>query len=1330
MQTTQANVDDTQSLRRCVQELAALSTLAGAWGRSAPREIADGLASVLCRALPVAFVYVRLISQGTRAAVELARTASGPAPADRIQEIGQQLEPLLSPGNPVQETPAIADPFGSGTLRLVISPLGCDGDRGVLVTAWPRPDLPCPTDRLLLDVAANQAAAALQHRQIEGALRRSQQELADFFDNAAVGLHWVGPDGMILRVNRAELQLLGYSAEEYIGHHIAEFHADQDVICDILRRLQTGQELRDCEARMRCKDGSIKHVAINSNVVWENGQFVHARCFTRDITDRKRIEEALRRQTDQFATLVEHIPDIVARLDSDLRFLYISPAVHAITGTPAYEYVGKLRTNEGIAPEFAEAREHLSRKALETGQEQTLEFPIQSPAGERLLECRFIPEFAPDGSVETLMTLTRDVTERKRAEEALRESERRFRVFADTAPAMLWVTEPDASCLFRSRGWYEFTGQTEETALRFGWLDAVHAEDRAASCETLLAANARHESFALEYRLRRHDGEYRWVIDAGRPRFGPGGELLGYVGSVIDITGNKEAEALLRELVERAPFGIYIVDSQFRIAHMNARSQIGAFRNVRPVIGRDCAEAMRILWPEPVAEQIIAVFRHTLETGDPYYSKDFVNPRGDIAAVEAYEWELHRIRLPDGQYGVISYFFDSTRLREAEQSLRQSEERYRSLTQAITSVVWTSDARGRFVTAQPAWSTYTGQTWDELRDVGWANALHPDDREKVLRLWEAACASKTPYQADGRLWHAASHSYRHFEARGVPILNPDGSVREWVGKCLDVEDRKRAEVKLRLLWESAAALLAADDPDAMLRGLLAKIGPHLGVDAYFNFMVDDSGVALRLASCEGIPAEAASKISRVEFGRAVCGTVALHRRPIVAAHIQGSDDPKVQLLKSFGIRAYACNPLLAENRLLGTLSFASRMKDQFDPSEVAFLDTICQYVTVAHERLRLLNELKEADRRKDEFLATLAHELRNPLAPVRNAVQVLRLKGSDAPETRWSREVIDRQVAHMTRLIDDLLDISRITRNKLDLRKERVEMAEVVSEAVETSRPLIEQCGLHLAVRLPPEPIYLDADLVRLSQVLTNLLTNAAKWTDPGGHIWLTVERQGPDVVVRIKDTGVGIPAENLPRLFEMFFQVDRALERSQGGLGIGLSLVRRLVELHGGSVQAHSAGRGKGSEFTVRLPALAEEPQAQPLQEATDSGATKAKTARRILVVDDLPDNADSLALLLRLGGNEVQTAYDGLAALEAAERFRPDVVLLDIRMPKLNGYDACRRIREQPWGKDMVLIALTGWGQEEDQRRTEEAGFDSHLVKPVDPAALNKLLADSVAG
>jgi CheY-like chemotaxis protein/two-component sensor histidine kinase len=376
---------------------------------------------------------------------------------------------------------------------------------------------------------------------------------------------------------------------------------------------------------------------------------------------------------------------------------------------------------------------------------------------------------------------------------------------------------------------------------------------------------------------------------------------------------------------------------------------------------------------------------------------------------------------------------------------------------------------------------------------------------------------------------------------------------------------------------------------------------------------------------------------------------------------------------------------------------------------------------VAFERLRLLNALKESDRRKDEFLATLAHELRNPLAPILSAIKVLGLKGSPAPEARWSREVIERQVDHLTRLIDDLLEISRITRNELELRKRRVTLDEVIAGALEASRPLIEASGHEVTVSVPSAPISLDGDLVRLSQVLLNLLNNAAKYTESNGRIWLTAERSGDTAIVRVKDTGIGIPVDKLPHLFEIFYQVDQSRERSKGGLGIGLALVRRLVEAHGGTVEARSEGLGTGSEFIVRLPmASAGTAVSEPKNDAVDLPVQRA----RILIADDNRDSADSLSAFLRFTNNEVYVAYDGIEAVEAAERHRPELVLLDIGMPRLNGEDACRRIRSQAWGADVTIIALTGWGQEEDRRRTMDAGFDGHLVKPIDPADVVKLI------
>ena len=373
------------------------------------------------------------------------------------------------------------------------------------------------------------------------------------------------------------------------------------------------------------------------------------------------------------------------------------------------------------------------------------------------------------------------------------------------------------------------------------------------------------------------------------------------------------------------------------------------------------------------------------------------------------------------------------------------------------------------------------------------------------------------------------------------------------------------------------------------------------------------------------------------------------------------------------------------------------------------------------ERRRAEDALKAADQAKNEFLATLAHELRNPLAPLRNATRILQLDGAPSPNLRWALEVIDRQMRQMTRLIDDLMDISRITVNKLELRKSTVELGEIVRAAVESSHPLLESCGHTLRVTVEPR-VFVDGDLTRLAQVVSNLLNNAARYMERGGRVWLTAERQGGDAVLSVRDEGIGLPADMLTQIFEIFAQVDRSLSRSRGGLGIGLTLVKRIVEMHGGTVTAFSDGAGKGSEFVVRLPARAAEP--TPSRGA-GSGRAHPAPVSRVLVVDDNEDAAASLGMLLEMAGHEVRTAHDGEAALAAAEDFRPDVAFLDIGLPRMNGYEVAERIRGQAWGNEILLIALTGWGQDSDRLRSKEAGFDRHLVKPVDPATLLEMLS-----
>jgi len=373
------------------------------------------------------------------------------------------------------------------------------------------------------------------------------------------------------------------------------------------------------------------------------------------------------------------------------------------------------------------------------------------------------------------------------------------------------------------------------------------------------------------------------------------------------------------------------------------------------------------------------------------------------------------------------------------------------------------------------------------------------------------------------------------------------------------------------------------------------------------------------------------------------------------------------------------------------------------------------------ERKQMDEAMREADRRKDEFLATLAHELRNPLAPIGHSLEILLRSEGDPGLFRHATDILGRQLSHMIRLVDDLLDVSRITRDKLQLRKTRLDLASIIRNAVEASRPLAERDEQTIDVSLPEQPIFLDGDPVRLTQVFSNLFNNACQYTEPGGRIWLTAERQDSEVVVLVRDSGIGMPADQLDGIFEMFAQVDDESERPRRGLGIGLTLVRRLVQLHGGTVTARSEGRGLGSEFEVRLP-IAE---SYPDFEAAAPERTLDSAARRILVVDDNRDSAESIATLLQLSGHRPFVAHDGLAAVEAAEHLRPEVVLLDVGLPKLSGIDACRRIRSHAWGKGMVIVALTGWGQESDRRNTKEAGFDAHLVKPVDYGNLLQLLA-----
>ncbi|SFH58800.1 PAS domain S-box-containing protein [Nitrosospira sp. Nsp14] len=686
------------------------------------------------------------------------------------------------------------------------------------------------------------------------------------------------------------------------------------------------------------------------------------------------------------------------------------------------------------------------------------------------------------------------VSQRQRAEQALQQSEERFRDCANAAPAMLWVTEPGGSCSFLSQGWYEFTGQGEDEGLGLGWLDAVHPDDREAAGKHFLSANERNEAFSMEYRLRRADGVYRWIIDRGRPRFSPGGQFLGYAGNLLDITERKQSEEQMATLL--------------------------ATEKQRATLLAQVANASKSI------------------------------------------------------NGMLSM---------------------ESIAQTLTE-----EARSMLGAHQAVTSLTVSENW-----------------------------------AQGITAVSLSDKYAGFRAYSE---KPDGS-----GIYIEV---CRTNRPIRLTQKELEAHPA-----------WKRFGKH-----------------------------------------------ATNHPPM---------------------RGWLAVPLIGHGgKNLGLVQLSDKAQGEFTEEDEAILVQLAAIASVGIENAYLYEQVREQDQRKDEFLATLAHELRNPLAPIRTGLELLKLAPSiDA--TVKTREIMERQVEHMVRLIDDLLDVSRITRGKIELKKEPVDVRTVLDTALELSRPLIEESRHELLVSTPKEALLFDADPVRMAQVVSNLLNNAAKYTPEGGRIELSADRNGNEVVIRVRDNGVGLTSEALSKVFELFNQVGKTLDRSQGGLGIGLALVKRLVEMHNGHVTAESEGLGKGSTFTVRLPLAATQKIGGPLV-AGDHRSRSLSIPRRILVVDDNVDGAETLAMLLMLSGHTVERAHTGPDALKVAHAFQPRVMFLDIDLPGMSGYEVARQLRSDSTMDGLILVALTGWGSEEDCQRAQNAGFDHHLTKPVEIEKLHSLLIE----
>ena len=828
----------------------------------------------------------------------------------------------------------------------------------------------------------------------------------------------------------------------------------------------------------------------------------------------------------------------------------------------------------------------------------------------------------------------------------------------------------------------------------------VHPEDSAAleAVEASLDPNGPGR-FSLEHRIVRPDGEVRWLQAQGQAEFE---EIDGArrarrcVGTMLDVTARHRVQEELARREAQLDLAARIVGAGV-FDHDYVQGTLWWSPRLREIheLSPEATPSLAVLDAQLLPEDRPAHMRAIAEVADPESNGAFTSEYRIQRRDGEIRWILARARTWFGGAGAqrrpirtLGVEQDITDQKRIEAALRESQQRFVALADSVPVLAWTTTAEGDCDYLNRRWYEYTGQSPAQAIGSGWFDAVHADDRGPISRLWERSLRSGEPLEAEYRL-RRHDGAYRWFSARASAQRTADGRIDRWFGTSSDVDEIRRL-------------VIASENVAQRLR--LATEAAQLGILEYFvdgHRHWDERARAMwGIGPDEPITDELF--MSRVHPDD----------RAMVEASIERVLDPR----RSSG--RYEAEYRVT-NRDGSERWVRATGNVRFRDGRPAHVIGTVQDVT---GQKAIEAALRVADRRKDEFLATLAHELRNPLAPIRNAARILASPKLDDAALHWSRQVIQRQVTHMAWLLDDLLDVARITQGKLELRRERIALSAVIETAVEAARPLIDGKRHVLAIDLPEREVEIDADPLRLAQVISNLLTNAAKYTDAGGRIAVIARLVPPNLVITVRDTGIGISPGALRSIFEMFSQVADSLSRSEGGLGIGLALVKGLVELHGGSIEAHSEGTGRGSEFSVHLPLPHDA--AGTGHDATDDATPAPRHGRRVLIADDNQDAADSLGMILGLAGHDVRVAHGGRQALQLAAEFHPDVVLLDIGMPDLNGYETARALRATPSGSDYELIALTGWGHPDDKLRAAEAGFDRHLTKPVDPAELEELL------
>jgi PAS domain S-box-containing protein len=740
------------------------------------------------------------------------------------------------------------------------------------------------------------------------------------------------------------------------------------------------------------------------------------------------------------------------------------------------------------------------------------------------------------------------------------------------------------------------------------------------------------------------------------------------LGHLTEDRAEWEGE-LFRLLVENVKdYAIFAIDEQRRVLSWSAAAEHLLGYREEEILGEsaDCfftPEDRAAGEPEKEIAQTLATGRgednrwHVRKDGSRFWSS------GVLTALWSKEGVLR---------GFAKIMRDRTDYKRTEEELRESEQRFTRFTEHLPGLAWIKDLEGRYVYANEAAAQAFGKLANELYGKTDDELFPPETAAQFSENDRRAVESGTAVQVIESLQHPDGIVHYSVVSK-FPIPAPSGELSLVGGMAIDVTDRLAAEqeVERLLVRQQKNALRLRRLAEAAL-----KIHSSVSLDSVLTVITEE---ARQVIGAE----QAASSLSQSEPAPGA-----------LAAPLVGRDGGAI-----------------------GQIQLSQKSEGDFTEDDQAILSQLAAIASVAIENAQLYDRLRDADRRKDEFLAMLAHELRNPLAPIRSGLDVLEMNGAKDDIISLMKE----QVVHLVRLVDDLLDVSRIMRGKVQLRREPLELAAVLQRSIDVVRPLAVEAQHTLESALPPAPIWVEADPVRLTQVFTNLLHNSVKYTEARGRIEVSARREKEQAVVSVRDTGIGIEPELLPHVFDLFRQADQSLERSRGGLGIGLTLVKSLVELHGGRIEARSEGKGRGSEFIVRLPV------SHNVGRPNDASRPGARgRGRRILVVDDNLGAAKMLGLLLQaLGSHEVELAHDGVTALDAVATFRPDLVLLDIGLPRMSGYEVAQRIRARPECDHIVVAALTGYGTEDDRRRSLEAGFDVHLVKPPAVESLQQLFA-----